>query len=158
MVGDVSGKGLKAAMTVSLIVGALRTLALHAAAGGEILQGLNRRLIGRIDGGVTCVVLHIAAHGETMVANGASCAFPRRKGAAGHGRVATGALGAQQLREFTFRLHEQRDADPLHGRHRGGAEQRGELFGFRAIDQPLATRPDVGRLSTRRKPSVSRTT
>ena len=46
VVGDVSGKGLKAAMTVSLIVGTLRTLADYTQRPAEILRGLNRRLIG----------------------------------------------------------------------------------------------------------------
>ena len=66
IVGDVSGKGLKAAMTVSLIVGTLRTLADYTQSPAGILRGLNRRLIGRIDGGfVTCLVLHLSANGET---------------------------------------------------------------------------------------------
>ncbi|HEX6495947.1 MAG TPA: SpoIIE family protein phosphatase, partial [Acidobacteriaceae bacterium] len=70
IVGDVSGKGLKAAMTVSLIVGTLRTLAEYTQQPAEILRGLNRRLVGRIDGGfVTCLVLRVAADGDTIVAN-----------------------------------------------------------------------------------------
>ena len=44
--GDVSGKGLRAAMTVSLVVGTLRTLAEHDSSPAAILVGLNRRLIG----------------------------------------------------------------------------------------------------------------
>ena len=57
VVGDVSGKGLKAAMVVSLIVGTLRTLADFTQQPAEILRGLNRRLIGRTQGGfATCVV------------------------------------------------------------------------------------------------------
>ena len=70
VIGDVSGKGLKAAMTVSLIVGVLRTLAESTESPAAILDGLNRRLIGRTSGGfVTCLVLHIANDGATLVAN-----------------------------------------------------------------------------------------
>ncbi|MGO9621978.1 MAG: SpoIIE family protein phosphatase, partial [Desulfobaccales bacterium] len=47
VVGDVSGKGLKAAMTVSLIIGTLRTLAEYEASPSDLLAGLNRRLYGR---------------------------------------------------------------------------------------------------------------
>jgi Stage II sporulation protein E (SpoIIE) len=46
VIGDVSGKGLKAGMTVSLIVGSLRTLADYTQQPAEILQGLNRSSAG----------------------------------------------------------------------------------------------------------------
>jgi hypothetical protein len=42
VIGDASGKGLKAAMTVSLIVGTLRTLAEYTPNPAEILLGVNR--------------------------------------------------------------------------------------------------------------------
>ena len=44
VLGDVSGKGLRAAMTVSLIVGMLRTLTDFTVQPAEVLAGLNRRL------------------------------------------------------------------------------------------------------------------
>ena len=64
VLGDVSGKGLKAAMTVSLIVGALRTFTEYTQEPVEILRGLNRRLIGRGEGGLppaSCCVLNPVA-------------------------------------------------------------------------------------------------
>jgi hypothetical protein len=68
--GDVSGKGLKAAMTVSLIVGTLRTLAEYTQSPEAILRGLNRRLLGRTDGGfVTCLIARIDPNGDTTMAN-----------------------------------------------------------------------------------------
>ena len=51
VLGDVSGKGLKAAMAVSLIVGAIRMVADFTISPAEILAGLNRRLHGRLRGG-----------------------------------------------------------------------------------------------------------
>jgi hypothetical protein len=70
ILGDVSGKGLKAAMTVSLIVGAARTLAETLEDPAEILSGLNRRLQGRVqDGFVTCLVLRLDADGGCLMAN-----------------------------------------------------------------------------------------
>ena len=69
VVGDVSGKGLPAAMTVSLIVGTVRTLAEYVDAPGELLEGLNRRLYGRGDGFATCVALRISSGGQVRVAN-----------------------------------------------------------------------------------------
>jgi serine phosphatase RsbU (regulator of sigma subunit) len=56
VLADVSGKGLKAAMTVSVMVGAVRTLIEYTLDPMEILRGMNRRLIGRTDGGfATCL-------------------------------------------------------------------------------------------------------
>jgi len=69
VVGDVSGKGLQAAMTVSLIVGTLRTLAEYVESPAEILAGINRRLYGRGSGFATCIVLKIAPDGEVTLAN-----------------------------------------------------------------------------------------
>ncbi|MGA8041796.1 MAG: PP2C family protein-serine/threonine phosphatase, partial [Terracidiphilus sp.] len=67
VVGDVSGKGLKAAMTVSAIVGALRGCALRAPA--EVLAYLNRILHGQISGFATCAAVSIAADGAMTIAN-----------------------------------------------------------------------------------------
>jgi len=70
VLGDVSGKGLRAAMTVSLIVGTLRTLAEFSSEPAEILAGLNRRLHGRLYGGfATCVVLRLDGVGRCTIAN-----------------------------------------------------------------------------------------
>jgi hypothetical protein len=70
VLGDVSGKGLRAAMAVSVIVGAVRSLADFTASPAEILAGLNRRLYGRIQGGfATCTVLRMDADGHFIAAN-----------------------------------------------------------------------------------------
>jgi hypothetical protein len=69
VVGDVSGKGLKAAMTVSLIVGALRMYAESCTSPAELLAGINRRLHGRHAGFATCLVLKITPAGEVTIAN-----------------------------------------------------------------------------------------
>lgn len=69
IVGDVSGKGLQAAMEVSLIVGSLRTLVDHTQRPREILAGLNRRLCEGARGGfTTCLVMRIDADGGVVAA------------------------------------------------------------------------------------------
>ena len=69
-IGDVSGKGMPAAMTVSLLVGTLRTLAHYSQSPGEILTAMNQRMLGRSRGGfTTCLVLLAAADGTVTVAN-----------------------------------------------------------------------------------------
>ena len=70
VLGDVSGKGLRAAMAVSLIVGAVRTLAETTSRPAEVLAGLSRRLHGRLQGGFsTCVVLRLDPHGACTLAS-----------------------------------------------------------------------------------------
>jgi hypothetical protein len=69
VIGDVSGKGMPAAMTVSLIVGTLRTLAEFSDSPAEILRGVNRRLIGRSSGFTTCLILRVDPDGTCVIAN-----------------------------------------------------------------------------------------
>jgi hypothetical protein len=70
VVGDVSGKGMPAAMTVSLLVGTFRTLAHYTQKPSEILAAMNRRMLARSQGGfTTCIVLRIDAKGSLTVAN-----------------------------------------------------------------------------------------
>ena len=79
VVGDVSGKGLKAAMTVSAIVGALRTM--PALAPSQVLGALNRGLAGQLRGGfVTCCAARVGRDGTVIIAN-AGHLSPYRNGA-----------------------------------------------------------------------------
>jgi hypothetical protein len=70
VIGDVSGKGLRAAMAVALIVGAIRSTVEMTQDPAAMLAALNRRLYGRLRGGfATCLVLRLDAHGLCMMAN-----------------------------------------------------------------------------------------
>ncbi len=70
VLGDVAGKGLPAAMLVSVMVGAIRTVAGYTTAPAEILAQLNERLIGRSRGGFsTALAAHIAGDGVVTIAN-----------------------------------------------------------------------------------------
>jgi sigma-B regulation protein RsbU (phosphoserine phosphatase) len=69
VIGDVSGHGLKAAMTVSLIVGTLRTYAEFYSSPADLLAGVNRRLHGRTAGFATCLALMITLEGDVTIAN-----------------------------------------------------------------------------------------
>ncbi|MGB6973204.1 MAG: PP2C family protein-serine/threonine phosphatase [Terracidiphilus sp.] len=69
-IGDVSGKGMPAAMTVSLLVGTLRTLAHYTQSPSEILSAMNMRMLARSHGGfTTCLVLRADPNGTLTVAN-----------------------------------------------------------------------------------------
>ncbi len=66
--GDVSGKGLKAAMIVSMVVGALRIIPDRRP--GEVLAALNGAVAGQADGGfVTCACARFDVDGVVTVAN-----------------------------------------------------------------------------------------
>lgn len=70
IIGDVSGKGLRAAMLVALIVGAIRTLVEFTRNPADVLRGVNQRLCGRLKNQfATCLALHIAADGKATIAN-----------------------------------------------------------------------------------------
>jgi hypothetical protein len=137
VIGDVSGKGLKAAMTVSLIVGTLRTLADYTHRPGEILQGLNRRLCGRVqDGFATCVVLRLEPNGETTLANAGHLA-PFRDGEElpVRGSLPLGLSADAVYEDLVFRLQE---AETLTLYTDGIVEARNaarELFGFERVQR-----------------------
>lgn len=67
VVGDVSGKGLKAAMTVSTIIGALRNQTEYRPA--RVLANLNRVLAGYVSGFVTCAAALIEPDGTLTLAS-----------------------------------------------------------------------------------------
>jgi sigma-B regulation protein RsbU (phosphoserine phosphatase) len=69
-VGDVSGKGMPAAMTVSLLVGTLQTLANYTEKPSELLSAMNRCMLSRSQGGfTTCTVLRVEPAGAAIVAS-----------------------------------------------------------------------------------------
>lgn len=68
VVGDVSGKGLRAALVVSAVMGALRTM--PPMSPSRILRSLNGALSGQMRGGfVTCCATRIAPDGLVTLAN-----------------------------------------------------------------------------------------
>ena len=70
VIGDLSGKGLRAAMIVSMIVGILSTVSGYTEEPAEILDELNRRLCGRVyEGFVTCLELRLGDEGRIAIAN-----------------------------------------------------------------------------------------
>jgi serine phosphatase RsbU (regulator of sigma subunit) len=70
VVGDVSGKGLKAAMTGTLAIGALRTLAAEDLSPAALLTRLNRQIVAAQQGGfITCLCALLHADGTMLIAN-----------------------------------------------------------------------------------------
>lgn len=145
VVGDVSGKGLRAAMTVSLIVGTLRTLAETTSHPAEILAGLNRRLCGRLHGGfATCLALNLNADGSCTLANaGHPLPFLNGEEVSAPGALPLGVTMSSAYEETTVHL---RPGDHFVLYTDGLLEARnsaGELFGFDRLRDLIAGRPDA---------------
>jgi len=70
ILGDVSGKGIKAAIAVSLIVGLVRVLVETTQSPAQLLTELNRRLCGRLQGGfATCITMRFDPQGNCCLAS-----------------------------------------------------------------------------------------
>ena len=70
LIGDVSGKGISAAMLVAVLVGAGRAAARHTAEPALILAELNEQMMGRAGGHfATCLVAALRPDGELRLAN-----------------------------------------------------------------------------------------
>ncbi len=70
VIGDVEGKGLPAAMLVSVLVGAIRGVAEYTSDPAELLANLNQRLVGREGGSLaTAVAARISPDGAVVLAN-----------------------------------------------------------------------------------------
>jgi hypothetical protein len=144
VVGDVSGKGLPAAMLVSVLVGSIRAEAAHGARPAALLDSLNDRMMGRSrDGFTTCLAAHIAADGLLTVAN-AGHVPPYLNGTeiAVSGSLPLGIIAHAQYETATFTL---KPGDRLTFVSDGVPESQaksGELFGFdrtRSISREPAT-------------------
>lgn len=130
LVGDVSGKGLKAAMLVSVAIGAIeREKSLMPE---KILERLNLALIDRTGGGfVTCCCIRLEANGRALVASAGHPAPYRR----GQEIEFDAGLPLGVLRDAVYQSHEfeVEPGDQLTLVSDGvleAANEKGELFGF----------------------------
>lgn len=132
VLGDVSGKGLKAAMTGTLAIGALRSLATENLSPAQVLERLNRSTLETQDGGfITCVCARISDAGELTVAN-AGHLSPYLNG---HeiqleSGLPLGITGGVQFPEATLRLAPDDCLTLLSDGVVEAQNASGELFGF----------------------------
>jgi hypothetical protein len=128
VIGDVAGKGLKAAMNVSLLMGALRSCAeLNPA---KILESLNRVLSGG-ESFTTCQAVWLGADGDLVLANaGHLPPYLNSQEVNLPGSLPLGILPEVSYEEIRLYLH---PGDRLLLLSDGVVESRqpsGELFGF----------------------------
>jgi hypothetical protein len=128
IIGDVAGKGLKAAMNVSMLMGALRRSTERSPA--KILESLNRVLTGS-ESFTTCQAALFAANGELVVANaGHVPPYLNSQEIALPGGLPLGVLPDLSYEEVRVYLH---PGDRVLLLSDGVLEARrpsGELFGF----------------------------
>jgi len=128
VIGDVAGKGLKAAMNVSMIMGALRRTEERSPA--KILDSLNRVLVGT-QSFTTCQTLWFGTNGEVIVANaGHLPPYLNSQEISLPGGLPLGVLANIEYEEARFYLH---PGDRMLLLSDGVVEARqpsGELFGF----------------------------
>ena len=132
VIGDVSGKGMPAAMTVSLLVGTVRTLAHYTQSPGEILAAMNQRMLARSRGGfTTCLVLRADTDGKLTVANAGHIApylagneLPLENG------LPLGLSDESKYAEAVFQLSPNQQLTLLTDGVVEAREKSGALFGF----------------------------
>ena len=128
VVGDVAGKGLKAAMNVSMLMGALRSI--HDPSPARILESLNRVLTGS-ESFTTCQAALFGANGELVVANaGHLPPYLNSQEVLLPGGLPLGVLPEVSYEEVRLYLH---PGDRVLMLSDGVVEARqpsGELFGF----------------------------
>jgi hypothetical protein len=127
VIGDVSGKGLRAAMLVSVIVGALRQSV--SASPAQVLTNLNRVLAGQTGGGfVTCLCACFRT-GEPVLLASAGHLSPYRNGEelALPGGLPLGVMAATDYEEIAV---EPGDFVFVTDGVVEAASPAGELFGF----------------------------
>lgn len=132
VVGDVSGKGLKAAMTGALAIGAIRTLSTDCLMPAVFLARLNQQLVcSQETGFVTCLCARVLANGEITIANAGHLA-PYRNG----GEVAIesglplGIISGAEYVESTIQLDPEDNLTLLSDGVLEARDAAGELFGF----------------------------
>ena len=132
VIGDVSGKGTPAAMTVSLLVGTVRTLVLYTQRPGEILAALNERMWGRSQGGfTTCLVLRADPDGTVTLANaGHLPPYVHGKEISVENGLPLGLEAASTYTESRFPLAEGERLTLLTDGIAEARNSSGQLFGF----------------------------
>jgi serine phosphatase RsbU (regulator of sigma subunit) len=145
VVGDVSGKGIAAAMLVAVLVGTIRTRADESFDPADILHTLNDRLLGRAGGHfATCMAAHLRPGGAMVIAN-AGHLPPYRNGVALDlpGSIPLGILPDTHYDVHTIQLD---PADHLTFLTDGVLEARntaGQLLGFDQTAQLSSLPPEA---------------
>jgi sigma-B regulation protein RsbU (phosphoserine phosphatase) len=136
IIGDVAGKGLPAAMLVSMLIGAIRTSAEYTTDPAELLASLNERLVGRAGGFSTAVAALIDAEGSVALA-GAGHLPPYLDGKEVElpSALPLGVRSGARYETVRFHLEPARRLTFYSDGIVEAQSQRGEMFGFERARQ-----------------------
>jgi hypothetical protein len=138
VVGDVTGKGLKAGMLVAMLVGAIRMAAETIADPLRMLEALNRRLLGRGDSQSTCLVLRIERDGSVMLANAGHVApYLNGEPLEMEGALPLGLLEGAEFSVMRFKLKERDRLVLVSDGIAEATDAEGRLFGYERIHELL---------------------
>jgi serine phosphatase RsbU (regulator of sigma subunit) len=146
VVGDVAGKGLPAAMLVSMLVGSIRMVAEESHDPVHMLNKLQDRLMGRTRGGFcTALAAHIAEDGLVTIANaGHLSPYLDGREMPLEGAIPLGIVGGTQYESTNFRLPAGSRLTFYSDGVVEATDSRGELFGFeRAKAMSQASAADI---------------
>lgn len=132
VVGDVSGKGLKAAMKGALTLGAVRTLAAEGLKPGVLLTRLNEETMRTHDGGfITCLCIRLVRDGMITAANAGHLApYRNHEEIAIEPGLPLGITPDAEYRETAFMLEPGQTLAFLSDGVVEAQNKEGELFGF----------------------------
>jgi serine phosphatase RsbU (regulator of sigma subunit) len=119
-------------MTVSLLVGTVRTLAHYTESPGEILSAMNQRMIGRTKVGfTTCLILRVRPDGAMAIASaGHQMPYVDGREIAGDTGLPLGILADTTYVETAGRLRECAQLTLITDGVIEARDKSGELFGF----------------------------
>jgi Stage II sporulation protein E (SpoIIE) len=138
--GDVTGKGLKAGMTVALLVGAIRSTAETSTDPEYLLGVLNRRLLGRGDAQATCLALSIARDGKVTLANaGHLPPYLNGKPVAMEGALPLGIMPEAIFPVLCFQMAEGDRLVLISDGIVEATDVEGRLFGFERVHELMRT-------------------
>ena len=143
ILGDVSGHGVKAALSVSYVIGIVRILAELLPDPAPLLSEMNRRLCGRMQNGfATCIAAKIDRFGCcTLSAAGHPPPFLNSRALDVPGALPLAIDLSTQYQQMTIRLN---PGDHLALYTDGLLEARskaGELYGFQRLGELFAANP-----------------
>jgi Stage II sporulation protein E (SpoIIE) len=149
VLGDVSGKGLQAAMTVSLIVGAVRTLAKFAPQPAQMLAEINQRLHGRLQGGfATCIAVLLNPDGSCILSSaGHPAPFLNQRELELPGALPLGLDLSASYQQVNVQLREGDHFSLYTDGLLEARNQSGELYGFERLEVLFGTRPSASQAS-----------
>lgn len=149
VLGDVTGHGLKAAMMVALIVGAIRNQTETSFGPLGMLQTLNRRLHGRGNIYATCLALLIAPDGGAALANaGHLPPYLNGEELPMEGALPLGMIADADFSLMNFRLEQSDRLILLTDGVVEATNTRRELFGFERLNAAIREKKSGAEIAT----------